>query len=162
MSARRTPDPEHRFGSLLTELSFLLRREFERRLRRQAIGLTRAQWRLLLYLSDREGCSQSALASTLRQKPATIGRHVGLLESAGWIGRARDRRDGRARRLTLQPKARRTLGRMHRIAARLRTEYFGGLPAGRADRLMADLLRIKRNLLALDAGTRGTSAHEKN
>ncbi len=143
-------DPERRFGALLNELSYLLRREFERRLRRQEIGLTRAQWRILRRVADREGGSQRELAEAMRLKPATIGRHIERLQADGWISRKRDRHDARAWRLAVRPKAWRVLERMQTVASRLREEYFAGLPPGRSDGLIDDLLLIKENLLALE------------
>ena len=154
----QTPDPERRFGALLNELSHLLRREFERRLRRQKIALTRAQWRILRRVADREGCSQRELAEVMRLKAATVGRHVARLRAGGWLSRADHPRDGRAYRLRTRPKERRTLAVMQRVAARLQEEYFAGLPPGRSDGLIDDLLRIKENLLALEDGARNPSA----
>ena len=161
MSARPMSDPERRFGALLNELSFLLRQEFERRLRRQRIGLTRAQWRILRRVADREGLTQRELAEIMHLKPATIGRHIERLQADGWIRRTRSPQDARAWRLAAQPKALRTLGRMQTVAARLRGEYFAGLPPGRSDGLIDDLLHIKKNLLALSPRTPFRPAHEK-
>jgi DNA-binding MarR family transcriptional regulator len=149
-------DPERRFGALLNELSYLLRREFERRLRRQDIALTRAQWRILRRVADREGCSQCELAEIMHLKAATVGRHIERLKAGGWIGRARDPQDARAWRLSIRPKARRTLEQMEAVAARLREEYFAGLPPGRGDSLIDELLLIKNNLLALEKPPRAT------
>src|SRR5476651_2172891 len=117
-----SPDPERRFGALLNELSYLLRREFERRMRRQEITLTRAQWRILRRVADREGCSQRELAEIMHLKAATVGRHIERLKAGGWIGRTRDPRDARAWRLSVRPKAWRTLEQMQAAANGLRGE----------------------------------------
>ncbi len=162
MSVRPTPDPERRFGALLNELSFLLRREFERRLQRQRIGLTRAQWRILRRVADHEGLTQRELAEIMHLKPATIGRHIERLQADGWIRRTRDTRDARAWRLAVQSKAWRTLERMQTVADRLRGEYFAGLAPGRSDGLIDDLLRIKNNLLALAPAPKLRPAHEQS
>src|SRR6185369_9477042 len=105
MSSIDLDDPERRFGALLNELSYLLRREFERRLRRESIALTRAQWRILRRVADREGCTQRELAETMHLKAATIGRHIERLQAGGWIGRENHPQDGRAWRLLTRPKA---------------------------------------------------------
>ncbi len=152
------PDPERRFGALLNELSYLLRREFERRLRRRAIALTRAQWRILRRIADREGCTQCELAAVMHLKPTTIGRHIERLEAGGWIGRTRDPRDARAYRLSVRRKAWDTLEQMRLVAEGLREEYFAGLPPARRDGLIDDLLRIQDNLLALDGHKRSITA----
>ncbi len=157
MPSSQTPDPERHFGALLNELSYLLRREFERRLRLQTIGLTRAQWRILRRVADREGCTQRELAEIMHLKAATVSRHVERLKKGGWVGRVRSPKDGRAWQLSVRPKAWRTLEQMQLVAGALREEYFAGLPPGRSDGLIDDLLRIKSNLLALELTSRGNA-----
>ncbi|MEI6861464.1 MAG: MarR family transcriptional regulator [Verrucomicrobiota bacterium] len=160
MPVRPAPDPERRFGALLNELSFLLRQQFERRLRQQQIGLTRAQWRILRRVADREGRTQRELAEIMHLKPATVGRHIERLEADGWIRRTRDPQDARVWRLAVQPKAWRTLEQMQKVADRLRGEYFAGLAPGRSDGLVDDLLHIKNNLLSLAPDPKLRPTHE--
>jgi DNA-binding MarR family transcriptional regulator len=155
-------DAERRLGFLLNELSHLLRREFERRMQEKGVGLTRAQWLILRQLALRKGCRQRELADRLRFEPATIGRHVDRLAAAGWLARRDDPRDGRAYRLLLRPKARRTLAQLMRLAAELRDEYFAGIPPARREELIDDLLTVKRNLLACRARAKGQSFHHAN
>ncbi len=143
--------PERGLGFLLNELSHLLRREVDHRVQRAGVGLTRAQWQILRQVSLREGCLQCELAADLRFEPATVGRHVGRLLAGGWLERRDDPRDGRAYRLYLQPRARRPLAQLRRLAEQPRAEYFAGIPPGRRHALIDDLLVIKRNLLACRA-----------
>jgi DNA-binding MarR family transcriptional regulator len=140
-------DAERRLGFLLNELSHLLRREFERRMQEKGVGLTRAQWLILRQLALRKGCRQ---------------RELDRLAAAGWLARRDDPRDGRAYRLLLRPKARRTLAQLMRLATELRDEYFAGIPPARREELIDDLLTVKRNLLACRARAEGPSFHHAN
>jgi len=153
--------PKRRLGSLLDELSHLLRREFDRRVQNEGVGLTRAQWQILREVSRREGCLQCELAAALRFEPATVGRHIERLVAGGWLERQDDPRDGRAYRLHLRPRARRPLAQLQRLATQLRAEYFTGLPPERREALIDDLLVIKGNLLAcrIRAGRPLSSSH---
>jgi DNA-binding MarR family transcriptional regulator len=153
---------ERRLGFLLNELSHLLRREFDRRVHDKGVGLTRAQWLILRQLSLRGDCLQRELAEALRVEPATVGRHVGRLVAGGWLDRHDDPHDGRAYRLRLRPKARRTLSQLKRLATHLRDEYLTGIPPARRERLIDDLLIIKGNLLACRARAAHPSFNHAN
>ena len=155
-------DAERRLGFLLNELSHLLRREFDRRVQEKGVGLTRAQWLILRQVSLQEGCLQCELAEGLRFEPATVGRHVVRLVAAGWLDRHDDPCDGRAYRLQLRPKARRTLAQLKRLATQLRGEYFTGIPPERRALLIDDLLIVRRNLLACRARAACQSPHHAN
>jgi len=144
----RPDQPERRLGFLLNELSHLLHREFDRRVRQAGVGLTRAQWQILRQVSRQEACLQCELAAALRFEPATVGRHVERLVACGWLERRDDPRDGRAYRLYLRPRARRPLAQLRRLGEQIRAEYFAGIPPERQEALVGDLLTIKGNLLA--------------
>jgi DNA-binding MarR family transcriptional regulator len=135
-------------GFLLHEISQLLRREFDGRVERAELGLSRAQWLILRQVGRRPGCRQCDVASGLRLEAATIGRHVDRLSAAGWLDRRPDARDGRAYRLRLCPKARRALARLKRLGTRMREDYLAGIAPPRREALIDDLLVIRRNLLA--------------
>ena len=78
-------DPDRNVGFLLHDVSRLLRKRFDRRAR--ALGLTRAQWRVLVHLAPRQGINQTALADILELDNVTLGRHVDRLEQTGWLER---------------------------------------------------------------------------
>jgi DNA-binding MarR family transcriptional regulator len=142
-------------GFLLSDLGRLLRREYDRRVQQEGLGLTRAQWLILRQVSEHEGCLQRELAEALRIEASTVGRHVERLVAAGWLERRDDAWDGRAYRLHLQPKARNTLARLKRLTVALRDEYFAGLSPERREALISDLQIIQRNLLASRVRTGG-------
>jgi MarR family transcriptional regulator for hemolysin len=145
------PDLAHNFernlGFIVNDVSRLLRREFERRVR--GMGLTRAQWILLSYLARQPGASQSELAETLQQEKITVSRQATRLEKTGWIERTDHSLDRRAYRLRLTPKAEQIMARLLEIGDKLRVDAMAGLTPRRREALIDDLLYIKNNLLQM-------------
>ena len=141
------PTAERHLGLLLADINRLVRREFDRRVR--PLGLTRAQWMFLFQLSRQPGMTQSELAEQLQMEKISVSRQAGRLQRAGWIERRDDAEDRRAYHLFLTPRATRVVGRLDDMATGLRTDYLRGVPAARRSALVADLTRIKTNLLAL-------------
>ncbi len=137
-------DPELNIGFLLHDVSRLMRASFDQRA--QALGLTRAQWRVLVHLGPREGINQSALADILELDAVTMGRHVDRLQRDGWLERRADPGDRRAWRLYLTEAARPTLERMNDIAIEMQAAALEGVSPADRDRLSALLGRIKANL----------------
>lgn len=151
MVARANPF-ENSFGGILSDISRLARKEFDRRVR--DLRVTRAQWLVLVHLSRRPGCTQTELADAMQMQKITVSRHVDRLVRAGWIERRDDVKDARAYRLHLSRKAEPIIARLAAVAEEMRLEFMRGLPASRRDALMADLLHIKSNLLRMDAEAR--------
>jgi MarR family transcriptional regulator for hemolysin len=135
-------------GFLFADISRLARREFDRRVR--DLGLTRAQWLFLYYLSRQPGCTQSELAELLQMEKISVSRQADRLEKSGWIERGDHADDGRAYRLQLTARAERVTARLEQRAGRLRNDYLRGIPSIRREALLVDLTRIKANLLRLD------------
>lgn len=151
MSAARIP-VERSLGFLFADISRLARKEFDRRVR--DLGLTRAQWLFLYYLSRQPGCTQSELADLLQMEKITISRQAKRLEKAGWIARSDHSEDARAYRLVLTPRAEKIISRLEERADRLRDDYLDGISPPRRSTLLAELTLIKANLLRLDGRTR--------
>ena len=145
-------DPDGNVGFLLHDVSRLLRMRFDRRAR--ALGLTRAQWRVLAHLAPRQGINQSSLAEILEVENITLGRHIDRLEDTDWVVRRRDPGDRRAWRLFLTAQARPVLDQMEVLAAETQEEAMTGLSDGERDRLLKLLLSMKRNRTAREAETR--------
>lgn len=145
-------DPDSNVGFLLHDVSRLLRMRFDRRAR--AIGLTRAQWRVLAHLAPRQGINQSSLAEILEVENITLGRHIDRLEDTDWVVRRRDPGDRRAWRLFLTGKSRPVLDRMEVLAAETQEEAMADLSDGERDRLLKLLLTMKRSMAAREAETR--------
>ena len=155
--AQRQYNFERSLGFILSDISQLARKEFDRRVR--DVGLTRAQWLFLYHLAREAGCSQSELAERLQIERISVSRQAERLEKAGWIKRRDDRSDGRAYHLHLTPRAERMVDRLAVKATQLREEYLQGFSIARREVLIDDLLRIKSNLLRISAHAR-KSSHE--
>ncbi|MES1166774.1 MAG: MarR family transcriptional regulator [Pseudomonadota bacterium] len=140
------PHFERGLGFVLNDVSRLLRREFERRVR--GFGLTRAQWMLLSYVARHPGSTQSELAEILQQEKITVSRQAARLEKNGWLQRD-DAADRRAYRLQLTPKAGEMVARLVVVSDRLRVDALSGLPVARREALINDLLLVKANLQRL-------------
>jgi MarR family transcriptional regulator for hemolysin len=139
---------DRNLGFIVSDVSRLLRREFERRVR--GLGLTRAQWMLLSHLARQPGASQSDLADSLQQEKITVSRQVARLERTGWIERADHGDDRRAYRLRLTPKAEQMIARLFAVGEQLQADVLTGLPARRREALINDLLAVKTNLVGMD------------
>lgn len=142
-------DPDRNVGFLLHDVSRLIRKRFDRRAR--ALGITRAQWRVLVHLAPRQGINQSALAEILELDNVTLGRHIDRLEDTGWLERRPDPEDRRAWRLYLTDRSRPLLDRMEALAVTTQAEALTGIPRAELDRLMTTLLSIKRNIVTREA-----------
>lgn len=144
-----TPDHDRALGFLVSDVSRLLRREFDRRVRH--LGLTRAQWLLLTHINRQPGARPTDLAESLQQQKITVSRQAARLERAGWLKREDDRHDRRAQRLLLTRKAERMVARLGVVAEGLLAEAARGLSGARQEALVRDLQRIKRNLVTMGA-----------
>ena len=136
------PDPS--FGFLIHDTSRLLRVNFDRRA--QAIGLTRAQWWVLVHVHRHEGSSQRALADILDIEPITLTRLVDRLERSSWVERRPDASDRRIWRLYLTEKSYPILDRMYQLGAETREQALTGITGEQRELLVAILSKIKSNL----------------
>lgn len=123
-------------GYLLSDSSRLLRRAFDERMR--ALGLTAVQARLLLSLQKFPDNNQAFYADRLEVEPITLTRIVDRMEEAGWIERAPDPGDRRARRLHLTDKSR---GIVSKVYSRVEA-LVGEMTAGLSERDEAELSRL--------------------
>ncbi|MFO1067016.1 MAG: MarR family transcriptional regulator [Geminicoccaceae bacterium] len=133
-------------GVLIADVSRLLRRDFDRRVRH--LGLSQAQWRVLARLSRHEGINQATLADLLDIQPITLTRLLDRMQAAGWLERRPDSRDRRAVCLHLMPKAQPLLEELQRIGEVTRGVALDGIDAAERRRLTVALLRMKLNLAA--------------
>lgn len=152
-------DPQAGFGFLITDVSRLLRRNFDRRV--QSLGLTQAQWRAIAHLERNEGTHQAALAESLEIQPITLTRLIDRMQAAGWVRRSTDPEDRRAVRLYLTEKSRPVLEEMHKRAADTLEEALAGMSVAARNRLIEGLTAVKENLAAVEAAARGNGANER-
>ncbi len=137
----------------INETARAVRRLFDQRA--SAMGVTRAQWRVLARLKREPGLRQVELAERLDMEPITLCRIVDRLEEAGLVERKTDPSDRRAWLLELTAKADplvkqlRVLARgiaeeaMDRISENELRQLQGGLAAIRANVVHAGELRGK-------------------
>ena len=142
-------DPDHNIGFLMHDVSRRLRERFDRRAR--AMGLTRAQWRVLVHLGPRQGINQSTLAEILELDNVTLGRHIDNLETDGWLERRPDPADRRAWCLHLTAKVEPILERMEALVNQTQTEALTGIGDADKARLLDTLLAMKQNMLATES-----------
>ena len=107
------------------ETAHALRRAFDRRA--AALGITRAQWRVLARLDHEPGQRQVDLADRMDIEPITLCRIIDKLEENGLVERRRDPADRRAWRLYLRPASADLVAKLHTLADEFSTEVFGSL-----------------------------------
>ena len=128
----------------IAETAHSVRRAFDRRALK--LGVTRAQWRLMLRLSVSPLLRQVEVAELLDIEPITLCRIVDRLEEAGLVERQRDPSDRRAWLLQLTTTAEPLLEKLRTIATELSAEAFDGLELAQIDALRSGLARIRDNL----------------
>ena len=121
-----------------------LRRAYDRRVAR--LGVTRAQWRVLLTLSRNPGLRQVDLAERLDMEPITLCRIVDRLEEANLVERQRDPADRRAWRLALTDQSAPMLENLREIATEMADDTFDGLDPFQIETLRSMLEQIRGNI----------------
>jgi DNA-binding MarR family transcriptional regulator len=138
------------------ETGHALRRAFDRRA--AALGVTRAQWRVLARLSRYPGLRQVDLAEHLDVEPITLCRIVDRLEEAGLVERQRDPSDRRAWRVLLTPKADPIVGKLRQLAAQLAAEVFAGIDPKEMEVMRDVLARARSNVAAMEPPKKASNA----
>ena len=133
-----------RLGFLIHDVSRLRRVVVDRALK--PIGLTRSQWWLLSFLGRRDGMTQSALASDVDITKVAIGGLIGRMESAGFVERRPDERDGRLKRVYLTPAGIRMLSSIREQIEQIEIEILRGIPVASLDITTATLSLVKDQL----------------
>ena len=136
-------------GFLLNDVSRLMRNRFDRQAR--DLGLTRAQWRVMMFLRRHEGARQNELAALLEVENVTLSRHIDRLEESDWVERRPDPSDRRAWRLYLDEKSRPILDKLAIVLMETRETALSGFNAEERENLIETLQRIKTNLVDADA-----------
>lgn len=136
------------FAFILSDAARLLRRRFDARAR--ALGVTRAQWQVLLSLSRNEGINQAGLADRLEVENITLCRMIDRLSDAGLVERRADSADRRVWRLHLTAAAWPIIERMRVVATDVVAEALDTMPDANRSQLN-DLLEIVRTNLSARA-----------
>ena len=134
---------QQNFGFLLADVSRLLRKLFDQKM--GVLGLSRAQWRLIVNLRRRQGLSQSELAELLEiEKPTLVGL-IDRMEETGWVERRSDPKDRRIKRIFLVPDAAQ-LDELGEAAEGSLADAIGGIDPVRLADCEALIQQIKSNL----------------
>lgn len=132
-------------GFLLHDVARLLQKRFEQRAR--SLGLTRAQWQVLVYLAPNEGIHQGGLAELLDIEPITLVRILDKLEARGLIERRRHATDRRIWLLFLQEGAHPLLKTLRAFGDTTRAEMLVGIDEDAQRQLFDRLSGMKANLV---------------
>ena len=115
-------DIDKNLGIAIHDVARLLRLSFDRQ--SQGIGLTRAQWSVLV--------------------------HLDRLEVEAWIERRDDPDDRRAKRVFLNPKGKAVMASLGQLGQKIRRHAMEGVSPEQEELFMDVLLRIRTNLCDTD------------
>ena len=136
---------ENRIGYLITDVARLQGRLFDRRAKR--LGLTRAQSRVLAYLTWKGEMNQARLAEWLEITPISLTRLLDRMESYGWIERVANDDDRRAFVIRLTDKSRAIFPQMLEVGDTVSDDGLRGFTPDERDTLVRLLGRVRHNLI---------------
>ncbi|KFE33307.1 MarR family winged helix-turn-helix transcriptional regulator [Thioclava atlantica] len=136
--------PDQSLGFLLHDAARLIRRRFEARA--CDLGLTTAQWRLLVYLKRKGPLPQARLAELLEIEPISVSRLVDRMEEGAWVERMPDSNDRRIKLVHPSERARAVFEEAREIADEIYDQALAGLSKTEVEHAMSTLRHIIRNL----------------
>ena len=139
-----------RFGFLIHDVSRLRRIVIDRALK--PVGITRSQWWVLSFLGRRDGMTQTALAADLDLTKVAIGGLLDRMESAAFVERRADQRDGRIKRVYLIPAGMRLLSTIRANIQEVEQEILADIDESALQLTTDTMLRIKQTLQAMAGG----------
>jgi MarR family transcriptional regulator, transcriptional regulator for hemolysin len=140
----------------IAETAHTLRRAFDRRA--SALGVTRAQWKVLFRLTRTPGLRQVELADMLDVEPITLSRIIDRLEEAGHVERTPDPADRRAWRLQVTAGAMPLVKRLRALGHDLVEEAFAGIDPQELERMREVLTQVRGNVAAACRGKKAVEA----
>lgn len=142
-----TPVSRNReYAFRIMDVARMLRTYADQRARQ--LGISRAQWTVLVRLDRAEGLKQSELADIMELQPITLTRLLDRLAANGLIERRPDPHDRRANRLYLTPAARPLLERLGALGSEMMDGVLAGFDRKDVERMLGDLDAVKTNLKA--------------
>jgi MarR family transcriptional regulator, organic hydroperoxide resistance regulator len=132
---------ETSLGYLMGRTHASMRMSFNRAIKEAGIEATAEQWGLLNIIKASPGIIQSELAERSIKDRTNVTRMLDVLETGGYIRRARDARDRRAYRISITEKGSALLLRLVPLAIRTNEEAARGLGAKEIQAL-TDMLDI--------------------
>lgn len=140
--------PRDDFAYLIQDISRLLSREFERHA--GDLGLSRSQCRVLAYVRQDEGCSQSSLAQLMGIQKIALSRLVDSLEDKGLLQRRSDSDDKRVRRLYLLPESQKVLGHIWSVLGAVSDSATGPLNKQQGSQIIKSLHLVRNHLSSIE------------
>lgn len=139
-----------RFGFLIHDVSRLRRAAVDRALK--PLGVTRAQWWVLAFLSRRDGMTQTALATDLDMTKVAIGGLLDRMETAGFVERRADKNDGRARRVYLARAGAKMVGDIRDSVEAIELEMVGAISDEALSQTTETLRTLRKLMLEILGG----------
>jgi MarR family transcriptional regulator for hemolysin len=136
--------PLNREFATLMDVARMLRTYADQRGRK--IGISRAQWVVLIRLDRTQGLKQSELAEILDVQPITLTRLLDRLAANGLIERKPDPNDRHANRLFVTPAAKPLLERLAVLGSEMMETVLDGLEAKTIEHMLHQLEAVKDNL----------------
>ena len=133
-----------KLAPLLHDAGRAMRKRFEQRT--QDLGLSSAQWRLLVHLAREGRASQKHLADLLDIEPISVSRLLDRMAAADWVTRELDMSDRRVRMIVPTPKALQAYEQIRSIASEVYDEALAGLSGREREMLVVGLNTIVKNL----------------
>lgn len=131
-------------GLLLHDAARALRRRFD--LRATELGLSTAQWRLLVHLFRCGRITQARLAERLEIEPISVSRLIDRMTELGWVLREPDPNDRRSRIVVPTAKAEEAHAQGLILADGVYEEAMRGMPDDQRHALIASLSHLIGNL----------------
>jgi MarR family transcriptional regulator, transcriptional regulator for hemolysin len=141
------PSLNREFAFMLNDVARLLRTYADYKAAK--LGITRAQWAVLVRVDRSEGLNQSELAEVLDLQPITLTRLLDKLCDSGLIERRPDPTDRRAKRLFLTAAARPLLERLGTLGEETMADTLAGVEGGSIQQMVSELGHVKENLRRL-------------
>jgi MarR family transcriptional regulator for hemolysin len=132
------------FAFTIMDVARLLKTYADQRARQ--LGISRAQWAVLIRIDRNEGLKQSELADMLDLQPITLTRLLDRLADNELIERRADPNDRRANRLYLRPAAKPLLDRLAVLGDDMMETVLDGLTSPSIERMLKELGAVKDNL----------------
>lgn len=143
-------------GPLLHDAARLIRRRFEQHT--ADMGLSSAQWRLLIHVLKEERVTQARLAERLEIEPISVSRLVDRMEQSGWVAREADPQDRRVRHIVATQAALDIKESLYQSASDVYAEALAGIPADERAKLLENLTTLINNLSdAVASGSKDAS-----
>lgn len=135
-------DEKKSFGLLIMDIGRLLRKLFDAKIR-EHVGISSAQWAVLLQLAREDGISQIRLAELVEIEQSSLVRHIDNLEQMALTERRADPQDRRSNRIYLTQKGEDFILQVKEVVTPLREELFGHIDSAEEETTLRILNDIK-------------------